>query len=102
MRGDLRRTTLARMRGLRIACVVGLVAVGCGSAAPDAELVSAMPSASASARVVPSPAATPPRPSPTVPPSGAPPVSAGAVAEAGVLYVWGADDGIYRYDGATG
>ncbi len=61
-----------------------------------------MPSASASARVVPSPAATPPRPSPTLPPSGAPPVSAAAVAEAGVLYVWGADDGIYRYDGATG
>jgi hypothetical protein len=29
-------------------------------------------------------------------------MSSGAVAEAGVLYVWGADDGIYRYDGATG
>lgn len=34
--------------------------------------------------------------------SGAAPVSAGAVAGAGVLFVQGADDSIYRYDSATG
>src|SRR5437773_1914189 len=31
-----------------------------------------------------------------------PSLSAGAVDEAGIVYVWGADDGIYRYDGGTG
>jgi hypothetical protein len=33
---------------------------------------------------------------------GMPPVSAGVAPEAGVLFVAGADDWIYRYDGATG
>lgn len=90
------------MRGPRIALVVGIVAAACGSAGPHLEVGSATPSASAFALFVPSPAASPPTRSPTAPPSGPAPVSAGAVADAGVLYVWGADDGIYRYDGATG
>src|SRR5258708_8027904 len=41
-------------------------------------------------------------PSPAESPKHATPLSAGAVPEAGVVYLWGADDGIYRYDGATG
>jgi hypothetical protein len=41
-------------------------------------------------------------PAGVTPPAGAAPISYGAVADAGVLYIWGADDGIYRYDGATG
>ncbi|TMC77102.1 MAG: hypothetical protein E6J09_08295 [Chloroflexi bacterium] len=52
----------------------------------------------------PSSTPTPPAsaaPSPT-PPRGAPPVSTGVAPEAGVLFVTGADDWIYRYDGATG
>jgi hypothetical protein len=90
------------MRGLRVVLVVGLVAVACGGVGSQAEPAAPTPSASASARLVPSPAVTPPNSSPTAPPPGAAPLSAGAVADAGVLYVWGADDGIYRYDGASG
>ena len=94
------------MHGLRIACVVSLLATACGGMGSHAELVAATASATASTRSVPSPAvsAAPPSAvvSPTAPPPGPAPLSAGAVADAGVLYVWGADDGIYRYDGATG
>ncbi len=90
------------MRGLQIALVVGLVAAACSGAGSQAEPASATPSASASARLVPSPAAPPPAPSPTAPRPGAAPISSGPVPDAGVLFVWGADDGIYRYDGATG
>jgi hypothetical protein len=42
-----------------------------------------------------------PTPSPT-PTTSAAPISAGAVADAGILYVRGADDRIYRYSGGTG
>ena len=90
------------MRGLQIALVVGLVAAACSGAGSQAEPASATPSASASARLVPSPAAPPPAPSPTAPRPGAAPISSGPVPDAGVLFVWGADDGIYRYDAATG
>ena len=90
------------MRRLRIALIVGFLAAACGSTAgPGTEPASVAPSATESAQpsaiayagAVPSPTASPP---------GAAPLSSGAVADAGVLYVWGADDGIYRYDGATG
>jgi hypothetical protein len=40
---------------------------------------------------------------PTPPPAGgAAPTSAGSVPDAGVLFVIGADDGIYRYEGSSG
>ena len=87
------------MRGTRFAFVVVLLAAACdGAAAPPS---ASPPSATASASVIPSvgpaaPVAT------STPSAGAAPVSVGAMADAGVLYVWGADDGIYRYDGATG
>jgi hypothetical protein len=88
MRADHIGATLIRMRGVRIALVVGLVTGCTGAAGARAEPTAA------------------PAPSLTAPPSGAPPsgapMSSGAVADAGVLYVWAADDGIYRYDGATG
>lgn len=102
MRADRVSATLERMRGLRIALVVGFSAAACGSTAgPQTEPASAAPSATAS--VLPSAIAYAGAvPSPTASPPGAAPVSSGAVADAGVLYVWGADDGIYRYDGATG
>jgi hypothetical protein len=96
MRADRLTTILIRMRGLPFAVVVVLLATACDSAAVPAP-ASTTPSASA----VPSLAATTPAPTST-PSPGAAPVSSGVVAEAGVLYVWGADDGIYRYDGATG
>ena len=88
------------MRSLLIALVVGLLATACSRAAgPQTESEFATPSAA----VFEAPAATASAlPSPTMSAAGGAPVSAGAVADAGVLYVWGADDGIYRYDGATG
>src|SRR5437762_14199363 len=93
MRNDLGRTTLTRMRGLRIACVISLLAAACSGRGSHAELVAAPPSATASTRSVPSPAVSAARPSavvsPTAPPPGPAPLSAGAVADAGVLYVWG-------------
>src|SRR6266545_6734768 len=98
MRVDLTRTRLGWMRSLRIALLIGFLAAACASTGSRVALPSATPSASGLAL----PSASPPRPSPTPPPSAAAPLSAGAVADAGVLYVWGADDGIYRYDGATG
>src|SRR6266540_123218 len=103
MRAAARTMKLVAMRGLRMALVVGLIASACGSSGGVvAGPLSATPSPSASARLTASAAVLPPAPSPTAPPPGAAPLSAGAVAEAGVLYVWGADDGIYRYEGATG
>ena len=88
------------MRSLPIALVVGLVATACSSAAaPQTESELATPPAATSE--APAPTATS-QPSPTTSAASGAPVSAGTVADAGVLYVWGADDGIYRYDGATG
>ena len=84
---------LASMRSLALVIVLGLSVAACGSVTSDqAAVVPAAPSATS----------TPVLPSPTASPGGTAPVSAGPVPEAGVVYVWGADDGIYRYDGATG
>ena len=81
---------LHAMRSLVLIVVAGLVATACGSTASEqSDIVLAAPSPS-------------PSPSPTASGGGATPASAGAVPEAGVIYVWGADDGIYRYDGTTG
>jgi hypothetical protein len=85
---------LSSMRRLSLPLVVGLLAAACGTTAgTQPAVVLAAPSATTAPTVV---------PSPTTSPGGPAPVSAGAVPEAGVIYVWGADDGIYRYDGATG
>jgi hypothetical protein len=85
---------LASMRRLSLVLVTGLLAVACGTAAgTQPTVVLAAPSATTAPTVVPSPTASP---------GGPAPVSAGAVPEAGVVYAWGADDGIYRYDGTTG
>ena len=105
------------MRNLPIALVAGLLATACSSAAgPQTQSELATPSAAVSE----APAATASAlPSPTMSAAGGSPVSAGAVADAGVLYVWGNDvtlraegtapimrayleHAIYRYDGATG
>jgi hypothetical protein len=88
---------LATMRRSSIVLIVGLLAAACGSPA-GAQPAAALAASSATA----APREAPVAPSPTVTPGGPVPVSAGAVPEAGVVYVWGADDGIYRYDGATG
>jgi hypothetical protein len=88
---------LASMRRLPLVVVTGLLAAACGTAVGSQHAtVLASPSATAAPTVVPG------EPSPTATPRGAAPASAGPVREAGVLYVWGADDGIYRYDGTTG
>ncbi len=85
---------LHSMRALVLIVVAGLVATACGSAASEqATVVLAAPPATAATTIVPSPTASA---------GGTAPMSVGAVPDAGVLYVWGADDGIYRYDGATG
>ncbi len=61
-----------------------------GSAASSTPLTTASP-------------VTPPSVEPSSTPiDGASPLSAGAVPDAGVLYVEGADDRIWRYDGSTG
>lgn len=102
MSAERGRATLERVRGLLIALLAGLVATSCGSVAgPGPEPISATRSTSSPARFAPAPT-LPSAATPTAPPAGARPISAGAVAAAGVLYLWGADDGIYRYDGATG
>ncbi|MHB8630864.1 MAG: TolB family protein [Candidatus Limnocylindria bacterium] len=85
------------MRRLPLVLAAGLLAAACGTtAAPQPAGVLAAPSAATA------PTAEPAVPSPTASPGGAAPVSAGAVPAAGIVYLWGADDGIYRYDGATG
>jgi len=77
------------MRALMpIACVV-LVACGVPASAGEP---SAAPVTATIASPSPSPLAI----------RGLPPVTAGAAVEAGVLFVRGSDDWIYRYDGATG
>lgn len=77
--------------------VVGLLAAACGTTAGTQPAVLL---AAPSATTAPTDASA--VPSPTASPGVAAPVSAGAVPDAGIVYVWGADDGIYRYDGATG
>ncbi|HEX9496346.1 MAG TPA: hypothetical protein VGA38_11365 [Candidatus Limnocylindria bacterium] len=77
---------------IAVIAVVGYVLAACGGG--GAPIDAARPS------LAPSPVGA--AASPTAPAPAGTPVSAGAVPEAGVLYVWGADDGIYRYDGATG
>src|SRR5260221_11944357 len=92
--GVVGRSMLHSMRALVLIVVAGLVATACGSAASEqATVVLAAPPATAATTIVPSPTASA---------GGTAPMSVGAVPDAGVLYVWGADDGIYRYDGATG
>src|SRR5436309_15889172 len=102
MRSDLTESTLTRMRGLRIACVVSPLAAACGGTGSHAELVAATASATPSTRSAPSPAASAAPPSavvsPSAPPPGPAPLSAAAVEDAGVLYECDAADGIYRYD----
>ena len=78
---------------MRIALAALLVASACGgqhvaSRVPAEPPGTPTPSASAA-------------PSPTAP-RGSPPVSTGVAPEAGVLFVAGPDDWIYRYDGPTG
>jgi len=94
--------TLGRMHGRRFAVVVALLATACAGDVGSQAEPSVTSVATAPGRPIASPSVSPPGPSPTAQPAGVAPVSAGAVAEAGVLYVWGADDSIYRYDGATG
>src|SRR5438105_388344 len=93
-RGRCATWMLCSMRSLGLLIVAALLAAACGSAAAtQPAVVLAAPSPTTAPTVVPSPTASP---------GGPAPISAGAVPEAGVVYVWGADDGIYRYDGATG
>jgi hypothetical protein len=88
---------LSSMRRLSIVVVAGLLAATCGgTAGAQPAVVLAAPSATTA------PADAPLGPSPTATSGGPAPIGAGAVPDAGVLYLWGADDGIYRYDGATG
>lgn len=75
--------------------IVGIVVVTCGGAASSGTETSDLAAPAAVMTASPTPSA----PTPT---SRSAPRSAGAVREAGILFVWGADDGIYRYDGATG
>src|SRR5258707_1580130 len=80
---------LPSMRFVTLGIVACLLA-GCGGrAGAGSALATPSSSPAPAAAASPSPASVVPR-------------SAGAVPEAGVVYVWGADDGIYRYDGATG
>ena len=81
------------MRSLTLLIVASLVTAACGSVASEQPAV---------AVAAPSPISSTAAPAPSASPGGAAPISAGAVPDAGVVYVWGADDGIYRYDGATG
>lgn len=96
-RGDGSATLAFVRRGLALA-VVGIV-VACGGAASRGDEIDVAAPA-AVATVSPTPRASPSA-MPTASATNAP-RSAGAVPEAGILLVWGADDGIYRYDGATG
>lgn len=86
---------------MRLASVaIALLLAGCGSHVDASPALATAGSVAPSASPAPASTATL---APSMTPSAAPPpISAGAVREAGILYVWGADDGIYRYDGATG
>src|SRR5712691_10649905 len=80
------------MRTASTALFACLLATACGSA-----------SAEPPAATLAAPSAAPAPATQRLSAGGAPaPSSAGAVLEAGILYIWGADDGIYRYDGVTG
>ena len=79
---------------MRVAVLLTVLLVSCGIPAPATNTRAA----AASPTATPSPT---PRLAPSPSPSGVP-TSAGAVPDAGTVFVWGADDGIYRYDGATG
>src|SRR5256885_1727143 len=92
-RGRCPTWMLCSMRSLGLLIVAALAAAACGSAAATQPAV---------VLAAPSPTTAPTVPSPTASPGATAPVTAGAVPEAGVVYLWGADDGIYRYDGATG
>ena len=88
--------TVAAMRREFIPLIAAAIAVG--SCQPIGEAPG--PTASAPS---PSTAIATPAPSFTTPASGALlPQSAGTVPDAGVLYLLGPDDTVYRYDGATG
>jgi hypothetical protein len=94
------------MRAVAFVLIVGILATACDQAVgwhpATASSSATATSATATTRSVPSTLVATPGASPTASPSGGTPISLGAVPEAGLLYVWGADDGIYRYDGATG
>ena len=82
------------MRPLATVVAAALLGAACATTAGShSAIVQVTPSATTAPTAVPSPTASP---------GGPAPLSAGAVPAAGVLYVWGADDGIYRYDGTTG
>jgi len=89
------------MRAIAVVLIVGMLATACDREV-GSQAVTAPSPATASALPVPSPLLATPEPSPIASPTDAAPISLGAVPEAGLLHVWGADDGIYRYDGATG
>jgi len=85
------------MRSIAVIVTAGVLAAACGSTAgTQPAVVLGAPSATTAPTFVPA------VPSPTASPGAMAPVSAGAVPDAGIVYVWGADDGIYRYDGTTG
>jgi len=88
--------------------VAVLVLASCGAPTPPFGAAPATSSsASPTAESPPAAAAASPSPSTSSSPIGAPvggtrPLSGGAVPDAGVLYVQGGDDQIYRYDGLSG
>ena len=85
------------MRFVAVIVAAGLLVAACGTTAgAQPAVVLAAPSATTA------PTDVPVLPPPTASPGVPAPVSAGAVPDAGVVYVWGSDDGIYRYDGSTG
>ena len=97
------------MLGRRLACtlsevirssvrtiVLGLALSGCG-ATTVASPTPTQPGGSGTAAAPPAPTSPTAAPSPVTGPA-----SAGAVADAGTLYLLGDDDQIYRYDGPTG
>ena len=88
---------LHSMRSLTFVIVASLLLAACGG--PVNERSAGIPAAPSATT---GPTGVPVAPSPTASPGGPAPVSAGAVPEAGIVYVWGADDGVYRYDGAIG
>ena len=85
-----------------VAAALAALLVGIACVAP-AGGPAASPAAPTTAATIRAPTASVPVPPPAPSPApGAAPVSASAAPDAGVLYVIGADDAIYRYDGASG
>lgn len=74
--------------------VLGLALIGCGATSPASGILPAGSDTASTSRAPASPSAAPA--------AVTRPASAGAVADAGTLYLQGDDDQIYRYDGATG